>query len=199
MQKYHGDFLPRAELERLGVECGGEDILIHVSAVLVYAEKIRIGNHVRIDPFCVLSAGGGITLGQHVHLAAHCTLIGGGGISVGDFAGVSHGAKLLSASDDFSGRYLSGPTVFDDFRGVTQAPIHVGRHAVIGAGSVLLPGVTLGDGAIVGALSLAREDVPPWTIWGGLPARQIGERRKDLLEFEKAQRERSANARTPTG
>jgi acetyltransferase-like isoleucine patch superfamily enzyme len=184
MQSLNSEFLGRDRLLSLGVRCGGEAIQVHVSVVLIDSQRLQIGNHVRIDPFCILSARGGISLGQHIHIAAHCSLIGGGGIEINDFAGISHGAKLLSVSDDLSGSYLTGPTIPDEFRAVIKSPIRIGRHAVVGAGSVILPGVTLGEGTIVGALSLVRDDLPPWTVWGGIPARQIGTRRQDLLTFE---------------
>jgi acetyltransferase-like isoleucine patch superfamily enzyme len=54
----------------------------------------------------------------------------------------------------------------------------------VGAGRILLPGVTLGEGAAVGALSLVRRDVEPFTIVAGTPAKPIGERSRRLLELE---------------
>jgi dTDP-4-amino-4,6-dideoxy-D-glucose acyltransferase len=182
MQSYNGEFMGRAEVEALGVGCSGEDIRVHRSVVIIAPERLGLGNHVRIDPFSILSATGGITMGDHIHIASHCTLIGGGGITLDDFSGVSHGARLLSASDDFDGSCLTGPTVPDELRNVASGLIHVGAHAVIGSGAVVLPGITLGDGAIVGALSLVRSDVPAFEIWGGIPARYIRARRQDLLQ-----------------
>jgi galactoside O-acetyltransferase len=52
---------------------------------------------------------------------------------------------------------------------------------VIGTNAVIFPGVTIGEGAIIGALSLVREDVPDWAIYAGIPAKRVGTRRKDLL------------------
>ena len=67
------------ELQSLGVECG-ENVRIHHSCVLIGTENLRIGNHVRVDCFALLSAGpDGITIGNHVHIAAGAYLFGGGG------------------------------------------------------------------------------------------------------------------------
>jgi galactoside O-acetyltransferase len=55
----------------------------------------------------------------------------------------------------------------------------------IGAGSIVLPGVTLEDGAGVGALSLVREDVGPFEMVAGIPARRIGSRARTVLELER--------------
>jgi galactoside O-acetyltransferase len=189
MKNRNSHFIGRPELEALGVQCGGDDISVHDSTVLIDAEKIEMGNHVRIDPFCVVSAGGGIRLGDHIHIAAHCSLIGGGGIEVGDFAGISHGAKRLSVSDKLDGTCLTGPTVPKEFREVISSPILVQRHAVVGAGSIVLPGATIGEGAIIGALSLVRESVPSWTIWAGIPGRAIGQRKQEILKLEERLRE----------
>ena len=192
MSARNDHFLGVPELTDLGVTCTGRNIKVHESVVLIDAERLTIAEDVRIDPFCVISAAGEIRLGRHIHIGAHVSLIGGGGILIDDFAGVSHGAKLLSTSDDLSGGALTGPTVSEELRAVDKRPIHIGRHAVIGAGSVILPGVTLGDGAVVGALSLVRDDVAPWTIWAGIPARHVGNRGRAVLELER-QVQRAAN------
>jgi dTDP-4-amino-4,6-dideoxy-D-glucose acyltransferase len=84
MKTYNGEFLTRPELEALGVTCGGDDVRVHVSAVIINPEGLRIGNHVRVDPFCLVSATGKINLGDHIHIASHCSLIGGGGIELED-------------------------------------------------------------------------------------------------------------------
>jgi galactoside O-acetyltransferase len=52
---------------------------------------------------------------------------------------------------------------------------------VIGTNAVIFPGVTIGEGAIIGALSLVRKDVPDWSIYAGIPAKRVGTRRKDFL------------------
>jgi galactoside O-acetyltransferase len=67
---------------------------------------------------------------------------------------------------------------------VAYAPIVVGRHAVIGSGAIVLPGGVLEEGAIAGALSLVKEKIPAWEVWGGVPARHVSERKKDLLASE---------------
>jgi acetyltransferase-like isoleucine patch superfamily enzyme len=184
MKTYNGEFLTRPELEALGVTCGGDNVCVHVSAVIINPEGLRIGNHVRVDPFCLVSATGKINLGDHIHIASHCSLIGGGGIELEDFTGVSHGARLFSAADDMAGSHMTGPTVPNEFRLLHSAPIKVKRHAVVGTGAVVFPGVTIGEGAIVGALSFVREDVPDWSIYAGIPAKRLGTRKQNVLALE---------------
>lgn len=195
MQAYNGDFLRRGPLEALGVQCGGDDVLVHTSVVIVNPECLSIGNHTRIDPFCVLTAAGRIKLGRHVHVSSHCSLVGGSGIEVGDFCALSHGARIFSVNDNTSGDYMRGPTVPRSARSVVEAAVTIKRHAAVCAGAVVLPGLTIGEGAVLGALSLLREDVPEWQIWAGAPARFIRNRRRELLKLE-ALVEREDSART---
>ena len=183
MKTYNGKFLTRQELEALGVICDGDDVSVHTSVVIINPEGLRLGNHVRIDPFCVLSATKSIRLHDRVHIAGHCTLMGGGGIEFEPYTGASHGAIIISAADDFTGRYLAGPMVAEHLRSVHKAPVILKRYSMIGAAAVVLPGVTLGEGSIVGAHSYARKSIPEWTIWFGVPAKQVAKRRKDLLKL----------------
>lgn len=186
-------FLASEELDGLGFAELGENVLIHETVVLVGAEMMRLGSNIRIDPYCVISAGEDLSIGSHVHIAAHVLLSGGAGITLHDFSGISHGAKLLSASDDFSAGMLTGPTVPEDLRNVQSARIVIGRHAVIGANSVVLPGTLVEDGAMVGALSLARGALEAWKVHAGVPARIVGARDKEgVIRAEASLRQRQA-------
>jgi acetyltransferase-like isoleucine patch superfamily enzyme len=72
------------------------------------------------------------------------------------------------------------------------------EHAFIGANSVVLPGVTVGQGAVVGAMSLVTRDVDPWTINVGSPSRTIGVRRRErIIEYAAALAEREPPDRAP--
>ena len=83
------------------------------------------------------------------------------------------------------GATMTNPTVPDEYKNVNHAEVVIGRHVIIGCGSVILPGVTLEEGVAVGALSLIRSDCAAFGIFAGNPARRIGERRRDLLESER--------------
>ena len=58
------------------------------------------------------------------------------------------------------------------------------RHVIIGANSVILPNLTIGEGTSVGALSLVTKDLDPWGIYAGIPVRRLKDRKRDLLEIE---------------
>lgn len=179
-------YLTRAQIEAMGFAHVGRDARLSDRASYYGASRISVGDHTRIDDFCVLSAGeGGIEIGAHVHLAVFCSLIGAGRIHIADFANLSSRVSIYSSNDDYSGAHMTNPTVPAAYTGVTHAPVTLGRHVIVGAGSVILPGVTLADGVAIGALSLVRRDGEPFTVYAGNPARRIGERKRDLLVLER--------------
>jgi dTDP-4-amino-4,6-dideoxy-D-glucose acyltransferase len=181
-----GGFLCSRELESLGFSALGRNVRVDASARFYGVERISIGSDTRIDAYSVISAGaGGVAIGSHVHIAAFVFLAGTERIEIGDFAGLSGRASIYSSNDDYSGRALTGPTIPDELRRVHAAPVHIGRHVVVGAGSIVLPGVSIGEGAAVGALSLVKHDVAPFAIVVGTDGRVIGERSRDLIELER--------------
>ena len=178
--------LARAELERMGFAGLGADVQLSDRAAVYGASRITLGDHARIDDFCVLSAGaGGIAIGRHVHVAVFCSIIGAARIELADFSGLSSRVSIYSSSDDYTGQALTNPTVPEAFTRVEHAPVHVGRHVIVGAGSVILPGVTREEGAAVGALSLVSRHCEAFTVYSGVPARRVGPRSRELLEVER--------------
>jgi dTDP-4-amino-4,6-dideoxy-D-glucose acyltransferase len=178
-------WLNAQQIADMGFMSVGEGALLSDRASFHNCAQIRIGRHSRIDDFVVLSAGdGGIDIGVHVHVAVYAALIGKGRIHLEDFCNVSSRVSIYSSNDDYSGQHMTNPTVPAAYTGVTHAAVRIGRHAIIGSGSVVLPGVTVGEGAAVGALSLVRGDCDSFTIYVGTPARSIGHRQRALLDLE---------------
>ncbi|MGA0585915.1 acyltransferase [Dyella sp. KRB-257] len=185
--------LTRQELREAGFGGFGEDVRISRKASFYGAERIRLGNHVRIDDFCVLSAGKrGIAIGDRVHIAVYSSLIGEGRIQLCDYANISSRVSIYSSNDDYSGETMTNPMVPGAYTGVQHADVVIGRHVIVGSGSVILPGVELGEGAAIGALSLVRESCEPFSIYAGTPARRIGERKRTLLELERKLRDKGS-------
>lgn len=169
----------KSDLQQLGFAACGEDVRIDRSVRFFGPEHITIGDHVRIDCFAMISASAhGIRIGSNVHIAAGCYLFGGGGsVVLGDFSGLSSHVVLYTSTDDFVSGHLTNPTIPDSFRLVRSASVELGRHALVGSGSVVLPGVTLGFGASVGALTLVRKSVNDCEIVAGNPAMTLPMRR----------------------
>lgn len=175
------------ELRGLGVASVGRGVLVHRGVLLLNAAGIRIGDHSRIDAQAILSAGsGGIHIGRHVHLSAGVYIFGGGGrVLLDDYSGLSSRCAVYTASDDYTDGWLTNPTVPDRYRKVQAGPVSLHRHALVGAGSVILPGVTLARGCSVGALSLVTRDIGELEVAAGHPARRIARRSERLWELER--------------
>lgn len=177
--------LERNVLEAMGFASLGADLHISDRASFHGCANIALGSNVRIDDFCVLSAGrGGIEVGNQVHIAVYSCLIGKGRITLSDFCNISSRVSVFSSSDDYSGATMTNPTVSDQYKNVLHADVIIGRHVIIGSGSVVLPGITLEEGVAVGALSLIRENCAAFGIYAGNPARRVRERKQDLLALE---------------
>jgi len=176
-------FYSESELSHLGLKAFGENVLISRKASLYSPENISMGSNVRIDDFCILS--GHIMLGSYIHISAYCALYGAFGIEMGDFTGLSPRCTIFSASDDFGGEWLIGPMVPAELTNVKGGRVKLNRFVQLGAGSMVLPGVEIGEGSVTGAMSLVTKDLSPWGIYAGVPVKLIREREKNLVEHSK--------------
>ncbi|MBI0425634.1 acyltransferase [Psychrobacter sp. NG27] len=178
-------FLSKEQIESMGFKSVGENVLLSDKASYYNCKNISIGNNVRIDDFAVLSAGvDGIEIGNYIHIAVFSSLIGSGKIILKDFCNISSKVAIYSSNDDYSGEYMTNPMVPIQFTNVNHAPVTIGRHVIVGSGSVILPNVTLEDGVAIGALSLVTKNCEEFGIYMGTPAKKIKERKRDLLELE---------------
>jgi acetyltransferase-like isoleucine patch superfamily enzyme len=172
------------ELRSLGLTFG-HDVFVDRSCRFYGANEIHLGDHVRIDANCVISCGaGGVRIGSFVHISVGVAILGSGGLVMEDFTGLSAHVCVFSSTDDYIGGAMTNPTVPSALRNVKDAPVILRRHAVVGAGSVVLPGVELGVGAAIGALTVVRKSVPAFAIAAGNPMRIVGKRGRDMLEHE---------------
>lgn len=172
-------YLHREELLALGAEAVGTEVYISKKASLYSIDRMRFGDNVRIDDFCVVS--GNVHFGSNIHLAVFSNVAAGeAGVSFGDFSGLSYGCHVFAQSDDYSGRYLAGPIIPERYKCVTRAPVRIGRYSMVGAGSLIFPGVELAEGTAVGAMSMVKRSTKPWSIYAGIPARRVKAREQNF-------------------
>jgi galactoside O-acetyltransferase len=182
-------FLTQQQLVALGFKRVGKNVKLSDKASIYNAALIEIGDNSRIDDFCVLSAGaGGIAIGSNVHIAVYSSFIGAGRIDVHDFANVSSRVGIYSSNDDYSGHFMTNPTVPEQFTGVTKADVILERHVIVGSGTIVLPGITMRLGSVAGALSLIKKDCDQFGIYAGTPAKKVGIRSKRFLDLEREYR-----------
>jgi len=174
-------FYNQQELEKIGFKKIGNSVLISRKVSIYNVENMIIGNHVRIDDFCILS--GEIVLGSHIHISAYCALYGSLGIEMEDNTGLSPRCTVFSASDDFSGNYLISPMAKKTLTNVTGGRVLIKKYSQIGAACVILPNLIIEEGVAVGAMSLVNSTLNEWTIYAGIPAKKIKQRKRGLLEL----------------
>lgn len=120
----------------------GEDVSIQAPVVINNADRLSLGARVSINAFVHIWAGGGVTIGDDTLIASHVAI-----------TSLTHDpqAKLYAKS-------------------LITKPVKIGRNVWIGSHAVILPGVTIGDGAIVGAGAVVTRDVAAGTVVVGVPA-----------------------------
>lgn len=175
-------FYTPEELAQLGLKSYGKNVRLSRYAQIYSPEKISIGDNVRIDDFCILS--GNITLGSHIHIAVYCALYGSDyGITMEDYTGLSARVTIYAAMDDFSGDYLIGPIHDTKYTNVTGGKVCLRKYSQIGVGSVVFPNIQIGEGSVVGAMSLVKQNLDEWGIYAGIPIRKIKQRNQKMLNI----------------
>ncbi|GLZ85867.1 galactoside O-acetyltransferase [Metapseudomonas resinovorans] len=176
-------YLSRDILEQMGFKRLGKNVHISDKASIYNSDQMEIGDNSRIDDFCVIS--GKIRIGSFNHITPMCLVAGGEpGVYFEDFCTLAYGVKVFSQSDDYSGETLTNSLVDRKYKKEKFESVYLGKHVIVGAGSIVFPGVKLAEGCAVGAMTLINRSTQPWGIYTGNPARRIKERKKDLLELE---------------
>ena len=139
----------------------------HALRMFFYRRRFAIGEGSTIMLGLRLRQLDGIRMGRCVNINANCTIDSRGGpVTFGDYADVAPDVNIWTLQHD--------PR--DPAFGTVGGPVTLERFAWVGNRAIILPGVTLGEGAVVAAGSVVTKSVPPYTIVGGVPAKPIGER-----------------------
>ncbi|EMI1450127.1 acyltransferase [Proteus mirabilis] len=177
-------YLNEEQIKNIGFKSYGKNIKISEMARFYNPQKITLGNNVRIDEFCIVS--GNVTLGNNIHLAVYSYITGcDSGVIMEDFSGLAYGVKVFTDSDDYTGRSLTNPTIPDKYKPKKiSKPILIQKHVIIGANSLVFPGVTIKEGCAIGANSMVTKTTKEWMVYSGSPAKELKSRKKDLLHLE---------------
>lgn len=194
MNPFDPGYYDEHDLRDAGFKAVGRNVQIARNCTIIGLQNIEIGDNVRIDGYCSLIAAGQgwLSIGSYVHIGGYCMLSAGDGIRMEDFSGLSQGVRIYSRTDDYSGKYLTNPTVPEKYTGVAAGTVTLGRHVIIGSSSVILPDVSIGEGSSVGALSLVTKSLDEWGVFFGTPVRKLKNRSRALLSLEAALRQDSA-------
>ncbi len=144
---------------------------------LIGIENMEFGQNVIIDDFVLIYAKQKIKIGSYVHIASFTSISGGGSFVMADFSGISSGCRIVTGSDDFKDWGFGNPSIANQFRNVSVGSVVMDKFSILGANSVVLPNVRIGEGVAVAANSLVTRDLDPWGIYVG--NRRVGERNRD--------------------
>lgn len=163
----------------------GKDVFISKKVEIRRPKLVAIGNHIAIDTgfYCTTA----LQMGDYIHIGPYVTVIGGahGLLKLKNFTTITAGCRIICVSDSFDGSGLVGTMVPKKYLNKLIAkPIVFEDFSVLGTNSVIMPGVTLGEGSVIGACSFVNKDTEPWTVYVGTPARPIKKRPKNkILEY----------------
>ena len=119
-----------------------------------------------------VTEGAKLSIGDHTYINRSASIDCTQEITIGDYCAISDNVQILDS--DFH------PITYNGNTSTMSKPVHIGNHVWIGRSAIILKGVTIGDGAIVGAGSVVTRDVPPGCLVAGNPARVI----KENIEWE---------------
>ena len=128
----------------------------------------RIGNRVKLLQGIWIDRFNSLTIGDDVSIAKDVLILATGGVEIGDRSMVGPGSKLISA-----GHVIPKDRRPMRFSGAFLKKVTIEKDVWIGAQVIVLPGVKVGEGAIVAAGAVVTKDVPPFAVVGGVPARVL--------------------------
>ena len=172
------------ELKNMGITVKGNNIKINKSVKIYNPTNLILHDNIRIDDFSIISCNGKVEISNYIHISSYCLIISSTKIFFDDFTNISSGTKLFGANDNYSGKYLIGPTVSEIYRNVTKKDIILKKYSIVGAGSIIMPGITIEEGTAIGSLSLVNKNTEPWKIYAGSPIKYLKDRQNECIEYE---------------
>ena len=133
----------------------------------------RLGTQTVIQPGLRITNPESVSIGSHCNLAQGIFITGGGGVEIGDWVGFGPDVKIWSVNhrfDDPDRPWL--------LQGWEKKPVHIEDDVWLGAGVFIMPGITIGKGAIISACAVVNKSVPPYALVVGNPARVVGWRKR---------------------
>jgi len=174
------EYYTRQELRDIGIKSVGKDVKISKSCVIAEPECVVIGNRSRVDDFAIIT--GSVEIGSNVHVGPFSFLSGPSGIILEDFSGISARVSIFSSSDDYTKDRLSGPTVPPEYTSLISGEVKISKHCIVGAGSIVLPDLTIGYATTVGAMSLVNKSLDSEKFYLGIPVKMVSQRKSEKIK-----------------
>ena len=151
-----------------------QGLQIFAPYIILNDQNLHVMHSARIDSLVKIECGLGTCIGEFVHVASFAHLgIGGGILIAEDGTAFASGCRVVTGSNT-PGRG-HGCSAIDPRASSSRSFVHVKRNAVLYVNAVVLPGITIGENAVVAAGAIVTKDVPAFEQWAGVPARKVGD------------------------
>lgn len=146
----------------------------HTIRLFIYKlAGVNVGRGSKIHMWCCFFKPFGVEIGEGTIIGDHAFLDGRAPLKIGNHVDIASQVLIYNSEHDLES---------EDFR-AREEPVTIEDYVFIGPRAIILPGVTIGKGAVVGAGAVVTSDVPPFKIVGGVPARELGERKRRDLRY----------------
>lgn len=166
----------------------GKDVRLYPLCKMIRARNAELDNNCQIFDNVFIDAGKSLKIGKYSTLTWNVIIEGGANTKIGDRVFIGPGSKLLTSTYKINGFYTV-EHLPEGCQETEYGDIVVKDDGYIGANCTVMPGITIGEGAVVGANSLVTKDLEPWGIYVGSPCKKIGEREKPTEERKQKLRE----------
>ena len=166
----------------------GTDVRLYPMCKMIHAENAELDNNCQIFDNVFIDAGKSLKIGKYSTITWYVLIEGGANTRIGDRVFIGPGSKLLTSTYKLDGLY-SIEHLPDTCRATKYGDITIMDDAYIGANCTIMPGVNIGEGAVVGANALVNKNLDPWGVYVGTPCKKIGERQRPTSEVEKVMKE----------
>lgn len=159
----------------------GEGVRLYPLCKIIHPGAAELDNNCQIMDYVFIDAGESLKIGKFSTITWHCLIEGGAKTYIGDRVFLGPGSKLLTSTYELNGFY-SVEHLPEGCGAIRYGDIVIKDDAYLGANVTVMPGITIGEGAIVGANALVNKDIEPWGIYVGAPCKKIGVREKPTSE-----------------
>ena len=148
----------------------GEGCVFEAGVLIFHPENVELGRNVYVGHHAILKGyyKNRLRIGVETWIGQQVFMHSAGGLEIGARVGIGPGVRIITSNHREAGREV--PVLFSP---VEFAPVVIGEDSDLGVGCVVLPGVTIGRGAVIGAGAVVNEDIPEYAVAAGVPARVL--------------------------
>lgn len=164
--------------------------IVSANCRIRHPEHFSVGDFSIVDDYCYFSTQ--VRIGLCSHVATGCSVAGGvrRQFTLGDFCSLSAGVRIWCTSDDFVNDLVAivPEGVGDIKQHLIEGDVEMGNYTAVGSNSVVMPGNSIPEGTVIGALSFvpARFAFEPWAVYAGTPIRLVSRRNRAAVNEQAA-------------